>query len=252
MCIFNTLCPKNNFPKTRIVGSFYRPHKFHHKWLKSADSSHKIIYICICRTRPNLPDSGGFPEHVRHNKNLLKGLDFCLFLVYYMQRYSGIVQSVEQRTVNPYVVGSSPTARAKISADFCGFSSLLLRQFVPVQKAHFDKKVHIWYTKNRFKKHINTKPTKGLSKFTITYATHGLGMRDKNVLFCIIFLKHRLNKAYRVFYSLTYGRAVRMSAFHNILKILRNYIGSLTSSMQICVFIKDWTFTERYWWMRQP
>ena len=29
-----------------------------------------------------------------------------------MQRYSGIVQSVEQRTVNPYVVGSSPTARA--------------------------------------------------------------------------------------------------------------------------------------------
>ena len=38
-----------------------------------------------------------------------------------MPRYSGIVQSVEQRTVNPYVVGSSPTARARISADFCGF-----------------------------------------------------------------------------------------------------------------------------------
>ena len=32
-----------------------------------------------------------------------------------MQRYSGIVQSVEQRTVNPYVVGSSPTARASNS-----------------------------------------------------------------------------------------------------------------------------------------
>lgn len=30
-----------------------------------------------------------------------------------MQRYSGIVQSVEQRTVNPYVTGSSPVARAK-------------------------------------------------------------------------------------------------------------------------------------------
>ncbi len=29
-----------------------------------------------------------------------------------MQRYSGIVQSVEQRTVNPYVTGSSPVARA--------------------------------------------------------------------------------------------------------------------------------------------
>ena len=38
-----------------------------------------------------------------------------------MQRYSGIVQSVEQRTVNPYVTGSSPVARARISADFCGF-----------------------------------------------------------------------------------------------------------------------------------
>ena len=24
-------------------------------------------------------------------------------------------------TVNPYVVGSSPTARARFSADFCGF-----------------------------------------------------------------------------------------------------------------------------------
>ena len=48
-----------------------------------------------------------------------------------MQRYSGIVQSVEQRTVNPYVVGSSPTARATIytvllkdgfSLDFQAFS----------------------------------------------------------------------------------------------------------------------------------
>lgn len=28
---------------------------------------------------------------------------------------SGIVQSVEQRTVNPYVAGSSPAARAKNS-----------------------------------------------------------------------------------------------------------------------------------------
>ena len=28
--------------------------------------------------------------------------------------HSGIVQSVEQRTVNPYVTGSSPVARAKI------------------------------------------------------------------------------------------------------------------------------------------
>ena len=67
-----------------------------------------------------------------------------------MQRYSGIVQSVEQRTVNPYVVGSSPTARAKISADFCGFSLLLLHEpppntyvFVCQKWAFFYKKTHI-------------------------------------------------------------------------------------------------------------
>ena len=29
-----------------------------------------------------------------------KSLDFCDFLIYYSVRYSGIVQSVEQRTVN--------------------------------------------------------------------------------------------------------------------------------------------------------
>ena len=38
-----------------------------------------------------------------------------------MQRYSGIVQSVEQRTVNPYVAGSSPAARAKIYRRFLRF-----------------------------------------------------------------------------------------------------------------------------------
>ncbi len=41
-----------------------------------------------------------------------------------MPRYSGIVQSVEQRTVNPYVTGSSPVARAKISAEICGFFNI--------------------------------------------------------------------------------------------------------------------------------
>lgn len=35
--------------------------------------------------------------------------------------HSGIVQSVEQWTVNPYVTGSSPVARATISAVLCGF-----------------------------------------------------------------------------------------------------------------------------------
>lgn len=38
-----------------------------------------------------------------------------------MPRYSGIVQSVEQRTVNPYVTGSSPVARATIYRRFLRF-----------------------------------------------------------------------------------------------------------------------------------
>ena len=46
-------------------------------------------------------------------QNVQKVLDLCGFYGYYISRYSGIVQSVEQRTVNPYVTGSSPVARAK-------------------------------------------------------------------------------------------------------------------------------------------
>ena len=42
--------------------------------------------------------------------------------------HSGIVQSVEQWTVNPYVTGSSPVARAKISAVFCGFFCFFLQK----------------------------------------------------------------------------------------------------------------------------
>ena len=45
-----------------------------------------------------------------------KTLDLLSEQIYYMPRYSGIVQSVEQRTVNPYVTGSSPVARATDSA----------------------------------------------------------------------------------------------------------------------------------------
>ena len=48
--------------------------------------------------------------------------------------------------VNPYVTGSSPVARAKISADFCGFSLLLPQQFVPAQRAKNRQKTPIFYT----------------------------------------------------------------------------------------------------------
>ena len=39
-------------------------------------------------------------------------------------KYSGIAQLVEQRTVNPWVVGSSPTAGAKFGSSFIRFRSL--------------------------------------------------------------------------------------------------------------------------------
>ena len=57
----------------------------------------------------------------KHKKTLEIGFN----KVYHMQRYSGIVQSVEQRTVNPYVTGSSPVARATNSVA----KSLILRRF---------------------------------------------------------------------------------------------------------------------------
>lgn len=66
----------------------------------------------LAKQRTKVAGFCGFAGRATHDKILLKTLDFCLFLVYYMQRYSGIVQSVEQRTVNPYVTGSSPVARA--------------------------------------------------------------------------------------------------------------------------------------------
>ena len=49
-------------------------------------------------------------------KKYKKTLEIGFNKVYHMQRYSGIVQSVEQRTVNPYVTGSSPVARAKLDS----------------------------------------------------------------------------------------------------------------------------------------
>ena len=81
---------------------------------------------------PNLTDKNRSKRHKKmfytfhtHRRNFIKksadfcglhifekSLDFCGKLIYYSVRYSGIVQSVEQRTVNPYVTGSSPVARA--------------------------------------------------------------------------------------------------------------------------------------------
>ena len=74
----------------------------------------------------------------------------------------------------------------------------------------------------------------------MTYATHGL----YTCTFLYTFSETQTQQGFQRFYLLTYGRAVRMSAFYNLLKTLKNYIGSLTSRMQICTFLKDWTFAR--------
>ena len=66
----------------------------------------------VLHTRRARPKYTGFFADFRDLYIFEKSLDFCDFLIYYSVRYSGIVQSVEQRTVNPYVTGSSPVARA--------------------------------------------------------------------------------------------------------------------------------------------
>ena len=77
----------------------------------------------------------------------------------------------------------------------------------------------------------------------MTYATHGLHI----CTFLYTFSKTQTQQGFqRFFVVLTYEPAVRMSVFYNLLKTLKNYIGSLTSRMQICTFLKDWTFAERY------
>ncbi len=52
-------------------------------------------------------------------------------IVYYLHRNSGIVQSVEQRTVNPYVAGSSPAARATDLQAATQGGFLLVLQYLP-------------------------------------------------------------------------------------------------------------------------
>ena len=67
---------------------------------------------CFTHTLHTDPKYTGFFADFWAAHNFEKSLDFCGQLIYYSVRYSGIVQSVEQRTVNPYVTGSSPVARA--------------------------------------------------------------------------------------------------------------------------------------------
>ena len=94
-------------------------------------NSSKKAKKCFTHTLHRGPKYTGFFADFRDLYIFEKSLDFCDFLIYYSVRYSGIVQSVEQRTVNPYVTGSSPVARATFytvllkggfSLDFQAFS----------------------------------------------------------------------------------------------------------------------------------
>ena len=85
-----------------------------------------------------------------------------------MPRYSGIVQSVEQRTVNPYVTGSSPVARATIYRRFLRFFftfTVATRSGIKgTQMSYFDKKVHICTRKKTPKKTHQHQAHKGFEQ----------------------------------------------------------------------------------------
>ena len=68
--------------------------------LKTAQKRTKKCFTHMPRTAKTHRESPGFPHITQYYDNIQKSLDFCDFLIYYSVRYSGIVQSVEQRTVN--------------------------------------------------------------------------------------------------------------------------------------------------------
>ena len=104
------------------------------------------------KNHPHQSEASGdfcdFSADETKNKFILKSLDLYVCLIYYKHRYSGIVQSVEQRTVNPYVTGSSPVARAKNFPVFRDFSLLSQWQFVPVFLTYKHQKAVHFYLKN--------------------------------------------------------------------------------------------------------
>ena len=75
--------------------------------------------------------------------------------------HSGIVQSVEQWTVNPYVTGSNPVARAKIFPVFRDFLLLFSGNLFPYKTHKNVKKVSkmdifiLFFTQNHTESHRN-------------------------------------------------------------------------------------------------
>ena len=98
---------------------------------KNSSKTHKKCFTYFIYYSMLYSEILRIPPDTQHYDNVQKMLDLYNILIYYSVRYSGIVQSVEQRTVNPYVTGSSPVARATFytvllkggfSLDFQAFS----------------------------------------------------------------------------------------------------------------------------------
>ena len=96
-----------------------------------------------CRSKPQ--ERGKFPRIVenpgKQSENLLSGFDITTAPQYYAPRShdSSVVQSVERRTVNPYVTGSSPVRGAKFEkADIPGYRLFYCFFFIsPNYVTHF-------------------------------------------------------------------------------------------------------------------
>ncbi len=141
-----------------------------------------------------------------------------------MSRYSGIVQSVEQRTVNPYVTGSSPVARAKISAGFRGFlffSNLKLFPFsVPKYRQYlyyFYTRMHFWGIKTDF------------FVYTFLYTAENQG-----------FLTHCFFMTYRILVRVSLAQKNRISGLYFLLTH-RFFI-------QFCLYLSNFLhFWDTFW-----
>ena len=68
--------------------------------ISNLKTAQKRTKKCFTHTLHRRPKYTGFFADFRDLYIFEKSLDFCDFLIYYSVRYSGIVQSVEQRTVN--------------------------------------------------------------------------------------------------------------------------------------------------------
>ena len=106
--------------KPQIDNIILAPHKNINEVYRlyfSQSSTKKFFHISYAQPTPYI-ENRRFPPDTQHYSNIQKTLDLYDFLIYYSVRYSGIVQSVEQRTVKHK---SKPNSKFEFCPDFWVF-----------------------------------------------------------------------------------------------------------------------------------